>query len=137
MIPVRAIYNPGWKAASRLGRTVKWSKLNQSRGKRRRLQGSKGKEEEENVDTSSIGQSILSRVSMSAQFSNPRFSSLQPSFSFLFSSFPFHLHCLASFSSLIIPFHSTPRRSCSRNVGGRLLLTCLTYIRTYVRTLRK
>lgn len=102
---------------------------------------------EGNVDTS-VGQSILGRVSTSAWFSNPLtlfpIASFRSFYLFLssLSLFPPPLlslslslfHLLLTF--LIIPFHSTSRRSCSRNVVVvvvvMFLLTRRTYLRNYV-----
>lgn len=104
---------------------------------------------EGNVDTS-VGQSILGRVSTSAWFSSPLtlfpIASFRSFYLFLssLSLFPPPLLSLSLFhlllTFLIIPFHSTSRRSCSRNVVVVIvvmfLLTRRTYVSAYLRTTR-
>lgn len=144
-----AIYNPEWKATSM--EVAKWSKLNRSHGKRRATVGSrrlksrrkerrKRRHERRTIDTRPRFD-----VSMVLESSNP----LSYSFFSLFLSlslFPPPLlslslslfHLLLTF--LIIPFHSTSRRSCSRNVVVvvvvMFLLTRRTYVSAYLRTTR-
>lgn len=112
------IYNPKGRAASK-ERLSKCSKLNRSRGRKRRLQGSKGdEEEEENVDTSSVGQSILGRISTSARlsespnplpYSQPFYPLLLPPSTILpFSPPPPFLSLSLPLSLLSLLFHFIP-----------------------------